>query len=268
MESSTPSTARVHDALPDGTHHVEVDRALRDEVLRTAPELRQVAQATRTWQARVVRHLAELGITQFLDVGTGPSAREATHLVARRVTPGAAVVHVVPDADAAGRPGGSAHDGRTTLTAADPTRPAEVLASAAVRERLDLDRPVALLHCTTLQHVPDEQDPAAIVAGYADRLAPGSHVALAHWWDPEDEGVGSSLARRIEGIHRSSTAATARYRTRAEIEELFAGLEFLRPTADAPPSLAPLHRWWPDGAQPEDPPLISRLVLGGVARKT
>lgn len=76
MEPSTPSTARVHDALPDGTHHVEVDRALRDEVLRTAPELRQVAQATRTWQARVVRHLAELGITQFLDVAGGSSSRE------------------------------------------------------------------------------------------------------------------------------------------------------------------------------------------------
>lgn len=263
MESSTPSTARVHDALPDGTHHVEVDRALRDEILRTAPELRQVAQAVRTWQARVVRHLAGLGITQFLDVGSGPTTREATHLVARKTGREVSVVYVVPEAG-----GQLVPDDRTALTVAAPTRPAEVFNSPAVRERLDLDRPVALLHCTSLHHVADEQDPAGIVAGYAERLAPGSHVALAHWWDPEDEGVGSSLARRIEGIHRSSsTVATARYRTRAEIEALFDGLEFLRPTADAPPSLAPLHRWWPDGSQPEDPPLISRLVLGGIGRK-
>ena len=264
MESSTPSTARVHDALPDGTHHVEVDRALRDEVLRTAPELRQVAQATRAWQTRVVRHLAGLGLTQFLDVGSGPPAREATHLVARKTAPGATTVYVVPDAS--GQP---VPDERTPLAVTDPTRPSEVFSSPAVREHLDLDRPVALLHCTSLHHVADEQDPAGIVTGYAARLAPGSHVALAHWWDPEDEGVGSSLARRIEGIHRSSSAAaTARYRPRAEIEALFADLELLRPTADAPPSLAPLHRWWPDGAQPEDPPLISRLVLGGIGRKT
>lgn len=63
---------------------------------------------------------------------------------------------------------------------------------------------------------------------------------LAHWWDPEDEGIGTSLARLIENIHRSSNAvAAARYRTRAEIEALFDGLELLPPTAE-PRAVAPL----------------------------
>lgn len=270
MQPSTPwNTGRVHGSLPDRTHHVEADRGLQDEVLRTAPELRQVAAATRTWQARVVRHLAgEAGITQFLDLGTGPPPRESTHQVARRVSPGSAVVYAVPDRSAAEQAGALAAGDRTSFAAADPARPREVLADPAVREHLDLSKPVGLLHCAALQHVPDEQDPSAIMAEYAAGLAPGSHVAVAHWWDPEDEGVGSSLARRIEGIHRSSgAAASAHYRTRAEIEALFGGLEFLRPLPEAPPGVAPLHRWWPDGTQAEDPPLITRLVLGGIARK-
>lgn len=270
MQPQTPSIARVHDASPDGAHHVEVDRALQNEILRTAPELRRVALAIRTWRARVVRHLAaETGITQFLDIGSVPAPRASTHHVAQGITPGATVVHVGPD------PAADPHshnvvrrNERVSFAAADPTRPDEVFACPAVREHLDLRAPVALLHCTALHHVPDEQDPAAIMTGYVAGLATGSHVALAHWWDPEDEGIGTSLARRIESIHRSSNAvAAARYRTRAEIEALFDGLELLPPTAEAPPSLAPLHRWWPDGAENDDPPLISRLVLGGLARK-
>lgn len=271
VDTSTPSIARVYDSFFEaGKDNFEVDRALRDQILRVAPEAPQIALELRGWLVRVVHYLAEsVGIDQFLDVGSGLPTQENTHEVAQRANPEATVVYV--DNDPAVAAYGRAlleENDRTAFVTADLTRPSEVLDHVAVRDRLDWTRPIALLQCATLHHVSDRLDPAALMARYVEALPAGSHVGVTHWWDPDDDGEGTALARGFEEIYQGSEmVSAARYRTWAEIERLLPGVDLLPPSEGAEPALAPLHEWWPAGPRLDGPPLAARLVLGGVGRK-
>src|SRR5205814_1100285 len=119
-------------------------------------------------------------------------------------------------------------------------------------------RPIALIQCATIHHVDDELHPEQIMADYIDRLAAGSYVALAHWYDPADGSERSAKARAMEQQFRGSSMETTRFRTRAEIASYFGGLELIEPGLVHP------HEWWPDG--PRLTPLrdLNFAVLGGV----
>lgn len=112
-----------------------------------------------------------------------------------------------------------------------------------------------------MHHVDDDARPAEIMAEYVEALPSGSYVALTHWWDPEDGGVGTETARAVETTYRTSSMGTGRYRTRDEIAGMLAGLELMEP------GLVELDKWWPDGSPPENQSLVEQLILGAVGRK-
>ena len=146
------------------------------------------------------------------------------------------------------------------LVGADIRDPAAVLGSPEVAELLDLSRPVGLLHVGILHHVNDDEDPYGVLEGYVRHLAPGSHVAVSHFFTPAD---GSPLAERaaaVESVLLGGELGRGRFRTRPEIQRFFDGLEMVEP------GLTHLARWWPDGPPPELG-LHRLIMLGGLARK-
>lgn len=93
-DSSVPSVARVYDWLLGGTSNYQVDRDLGQMMVSRAPELPDAARANRSFHQRAARYLAELGIRQFIDLGSGLPTPGSTHEIVFGVAKDVRVAYV------------------------------------------------------------------------------------------------------------------------------------------------------------------------------
>lgn len=264
LDTTKPTIARVYDASLGGKDNFDADRRVWERIRGAAPHQGDVSQMNRRWLVRVVGYLAdEVGINQFLDLGSGLPTAENTHQVAQRHNPEVQVVYVDidPICSAHGRAMLEEND-FTTFVEADMTRTADLLKHPDLVRRIDFDQPVALMQCGTLHHVPDEGDPAGMMREYIDALPSGSYVAITHFWDPAEEDVElSKKARELEHTFTKLGLGSGYYRTREQIATLFGDLEMIEP------GLVGLEDWWPTGPRVRRLWPEQRLILGGVGRK-
>lgn len=263
IDTTKPSVARVYDCFLGGKDNYEVDREVFRQIDSVAPQMKHLARSGRQWLTRVTRFLAaNAGIDQFLDCGAGLPSSENTHQVAQRANPDARVVYIDNDPVVAahGRALLEEND-RTHLVMADLTKPDEVLGHPQVTAHLELDRPFALIQCSTIHHVPDEQRPLELMHRYIDMLPSGSYLAVCHFHDPQDNGEGSELARFVEDVFARGAMGSGYFRTRSEIEAFFGDMELLEP------GLVRLNDWWPDGPRLTPLTVADEVALGGLARK-
>jgi hypothetical protein len=229
-----PSPARMYDYVLGGSHNFLVDRDAADAAISTFPLLAEGMRENRAFLARVVRHLAEAGIDQFLDLGSGIPTAGNVHEIAREANPDARVVYVDTEPVAVMHSLALLQDDpHATAVRADLRRPAEVLADPAVRALLDFDRPVAVLIIGTMHVIRDIDHPAGIVAAYRDALAPGSYLALTNGTAEGQDPVQTEAARRA--FVRSPTPLQLRDRT--EVAAMLVGLELVEP------GLVAIHEW-------------------------
>ncbi|MFB8086592.1 SAM-dependent methyltransferase [Streptomyces sp. NPDC055992] len=193
FDTGTPHSARVWNYWLGGKDNYEVDRRLGATMEELFPQIIGIARASRAFQARAVRHLAaEAGVRQFLDLGTGLPTANATHEVAQVVEPTARIVYVDNDpivlahaqALLTSRP-----EGATDYVHADLRDVEAVLRQAA--RTLDLDRPVAVMVLSTLGHVADSEEAAALLRGYLDALPAGSYLMLCDTIETTETKAGS-----------------------------------------------------------------------------
>jgi O-methyltransferase involved in polyketide biosynthesis len=222
--------------------------------------VRTTLRANRSFLGRIVRYLVtEAGIDQFIDLGAGLPTRENVHQVAQAANPSTHVVYVDNDPSVVAH----AHqllagNDRTTVIEADLRRPGEVLASHELGELVDLDRPAAVLMTAVLHFVGDTDDPYTIVRQYRAGMAPGSYLALSLG---TTEGVDPAKIAEAQRVYRGASSQLT-YRSRAQIERLFAGFDLVDP------GLVRLPRWRPiseEAAQAESEG--SEWMLGGVGRR-
>jgi hypothetical protein len=211
----------------------------------------------------VTRFIAsETSITQFLDCGSGLPTAENTHHVAQRIQPDARVVYV--DNDPTVITHGRAllvDNDQTFFSAADIFNPRELLNDKVVRRQFDFSAPIALFQLGTLHHYDGERSPQSIMAEYIDALPSGSYVAISHFCDPETTSELSTLARKMEQVFLHSPMGSGRFRTRAEIEGMFPGLELIEP------GLVRCADWWPDGPRINPLGPVQHCIVGAVGRK-
>ncbi|MDT7717921.1 MAG: hypothetical protein QOH09_3913 [Pseudonocardiales bacterium] len=263
IDTTKASIARVYDAALNGKENYEIDREVLRQVAKVAPEVCQLGVDNRDFLIRVTRFIAsQTGITQFLDCGSGLPTAENTHQVAQRIQPEARVVYV--DNDPVVLAHGRAllvENEQTHFSAADIFKPEQIVNDAVVRKYLDFSEPIALFQIGTLHHHDGERSPQSIMAEYIDALPSGSYVALSHFFDPETIPELSELARKMEKVFMHSPMGSGRFRTRAEIEGMFPGLELIDP------GLIECVNWWPDGPRikPLDP--VQYCIVGAVGRK-
>lgn len=251
-------TARVYDWWLGGSDNYEADRIAGARSEEVFPTVRVTARQNRDFMLRAARWLADRGIGQFLDIGTGIPTEPNLHQVAQERAPEARVVYVDNDpvvlAHARALLAGSP-EGRTAYIQADLTDPEAILAASELRETLDLASPVALSLVAVLHFLSAEQNPAGVLKTLLDNLAPGSFVVASHITaDLDPEGMD----RALEMYRRSAVYAQAR--TRDEFAAFFDGLELLDPGVVA------VNRWRP-GIEP--PSWLDAQVncWGAVARK-
>jgi hypothetical protein len=259
VDIDTPSAARMYDYYLGGSHNFEADRRLAEETIRVWPDLRHLARANRAFLRRAVTALAASGVDQFLDLGAGIPTVGSVHETALAANPHARTVYV--DADLVAVAHGTAllaDRPHTAVVHADLRDPAAVLGDAALSGLLDLRRPVAVLMLAVLPFVPDADDPAAIVAGYRDATAPGSHLVLSHGTDD----YRPEAAHRAEEVYRRASHAMT-LRSRAEVAALLDGYELVEP------GLVDVIHWRPDPQVPDplDGDVARYSMLAAVGRR-
>jgi SAM-dependent methyltransferase len=263
IDVSKPSVARVYDFMLGGKDNFAVDRNASELVLRVAPDAPESALANREFLRRMVRHLAaEVGIRQFIDIGSGLPSQGNVHEVAQEVDPGARVVYVDNDPIVLAHARALlADNNNTTVIQADIRRPDAILNSSAVRGTIDFSQPVGLLLFAILHHLSDAEDPGGVAAHLRDGLAPGSHLALSHFHNPGEERP--EVARQAASAEKTfnETLGTGRWRTYEEILAYFGELDLLEP------GLVPVAEWRPDAGDRAKQGITYYTFLGGVARK-
>ena len=256
IDLERPSAARIYDYLLGGSHNFAVDRALAGKMLEAFPEAMEDAQANRAFLRRAVKVCAEAGIRQFIDIGSGIPTAGNVHQVAEQYAPDAHIVYVDLDPVAVAHSQAIlADDDRATAIQADVRQPHSILDHPETRKLIDVDAPVALLTVAVLHFVSDDQQPARVVAEYADRLAPGSHLVLSHI----ASDINPEMARRLTELSaRTTTPGT--FRSHAEVSAMFNGWTLLEP------GLVPVPLWRPDSPIDAEDADSSR-VYAGVGRK-
>lgn len=264
VDPNKPSIARVYDYCLGGKDNYEIDRVVFNSVGQMLPAPEQLAKVNRSFMIRAVRWLArDAGIDQFLDCGSGLPTMQNVHQVAQHHQPEATVVYVDNDpvVQAHGRALLEDND-RTFFAGADFTQPDRLLTNEIVTSQLDFTRPIGLVHCATLHHVPEEQDPWGVMRHLIGALPAGSFVALSHVHDPGDEHYGGIVRTINERAQQAGTGGglDVRFRSRGQIEALFDGAELVDP------GVVRLADWYPEGpAELHEP--WDHLFLGGIGHK-
>jgi hypothetical protein len=259
IDTTVPVSARIWNYWMGGKDYYPVDKAAGDRHAEMYPEIFQEARSCRYFIARTVRYLAsEVGIRQFLDIGTGLPSHDNTHEIAHRAAPDARVVYVDND------PMVLTH-ARALLTSSGPSAteyidadlndPASLLKLAY--QQLDFTRPVAILLMGILGHIgnpaeDDDRHAQAVVAALKAALPPGGYLAIY-------EAVDTDPAQNAALDHYNQTGALPfRVRRADQIARFFDGLQMIDP------GLVPIHQWRPD---PSPFPATPVPTLGGVAQR-
>ena len=210
FDTSVAHPARVYDYWLGGKDNFAADRVAAEQVLQAKPGIRDNVRANRRFLARAVQFLtAEVGLTQFLDIGTGIPAANNTHEVAQSVRPEARVVYVDND------PIVLAHARALLTSVAGPTmfidadlRDVGTIVSRA-GQTLDFSRPVAVMLIAVLHLIPDEDDPWGIVASFMDAVPSGSYLVVSH----PARDVEADRSAKAAGRYNQHVVAPMRRRT-------------------------------------------------------
>ncbi|GIH59608.1 SAM-dependent methyltransferase [Microbispora siamensis] len=255
IDTTKPSIARVYDAFLGGKDNFAVDRAVAMEGMRHFPDRGEGARNNRAMLFRGVKYMAEQGIDQFLDIGSGLPTMDNTHSVAQRINPAAKVVYVDND------PIVLAHarailqtDERTRVITADMREPGVILNHPEVEGFLDFSRPVGLLLVAVVHHLADAEDPNGLVDTYKTRLAPGSYMQLTHFCSCAPE------MRELEAV-LLQMLGTGRARDMPEIVRFFDGLDLVEP------GVVHVPEWRPEEPVRYPLDLGGVCVAGGIGRK-
>jgi hypothetical protein len=256
VDTGVAHIARVYNYWLGGKDNFAADREAAELVISSYPSILASVRAQRDFLGRAVEYLvAQAGILQFLDIGTGLPTASNTHEVAQLVAPESRVVYVDNDpivlaharALLASDPQGS-----TAYLDADLRDTAEVLAEAA--ETLDFSKPIAVMLIGVLHCIPDADDPAGLVRRLLDAVPPGSYLVIAH---PASDIHANQIGAATKRLNQVM-ADPVTMRSHAQVAGFFDGLDLVEP------GLVQVHRWRADPADPD-----SELAnYGAVARKS
>jgi hypothetical protein len=259
VDPSVPHPARVYDYWLGGASNFAADRALAEQINKLMPGVREACRFNRAFLRRAAIFMLDAGIRQFLDIGSGLPTAGNLHEIVQQLDPSCRVVYVDRD------PIAVAHselllrnNDRAAIVFADARERDMILDSPEAKRLLDLSQPVGLFMLLLLHFMPDEWDPAGIVAGYRDVLPAGSYLAVSHVAaDGEAKNLGAAVQVYDQNTHNQPFP-----RTHDEVLSFFAGFDLVEP------GLVGCPMWRPDGMGGiSDDPGINSLPYAGVARK-
>lgn len=234
-----PQSARIWNYWMGGKDNFPIDRIAGDAVIEVNPGIVEVAKQSRQFLIRAVSLLAgELGVRQFLDIGTGLPTMQNTHEVAQGVAPDSKIVYVDNDpvvlSHARALLTNTTPEGVTGYVNADFHDPDLIIADA--RNILNFTRPIAVMFMGVLGHVEDFAEMRSIVRRVMDAVASGSYLLL---WDSTSTSEDVKRGRDMQAAKQ----IPYELRTVDELAECFEGLELVEP------GLVSINQWRPTAAR-------------------
>ncbi|MGH4017541.1 MAG: SAM-dependent methyltransferase [Pseudonocardiaceae bacterium] len=254
IDPTVPSTARTYDYILGGKDNYQADRQAAKRYLAVDAKATVTARAHRAFGKRAVSYLAEQGIRQFVDLGSGiPTTPPSVHEAVRAVEPCARVVYVDHDPvvvahSAALRSVGA---GLATIVA-DVRQPETVLDHPELRELIDFGEPVGVVIFGVLHAIEDAEDPAGIVRRFQRQMAPGSYLGISHFSTRTDP----ALVALYDTLMKATGPTT--FRADDEVFGFFEGFDLVEP------GLVDITDWRPD----HDYPSLETKIVCGVGRKS
>jgi hypothetical protein len=246
VDLEAPSAARVWDYFLGGSHNFAADRRVADAAIAMKPDMPELARRVRRFLQRAVTLMSEAGVTQFLDIGAGIPTVGPVHEVARAINPSAKVAYIDHDPVAVAHGKLLLADDPQTISVWGDLRSLKIILSdAEVRGLLDFSQPVAVLLCAVLHFVPEESDPAGMLATLRDTLVPGSYVAIQH---ATHDMQPRETVEMLE-MWNANSPEPMFWRSKEQITDLFSGFDLVEP------GVVFLPEWRPDpGEEPEPHP--------------
>jgi hypothetical protein len=253
IDASVATAARMYDYWLGGHDNFAADRIAAHKLTEHAPDVPALARENRKFLGRAVRFLvAEAGIRQFLDLGTGLPTKGNVHQVAQAIAPATRVVYVDNDPMVLAHSRALKTGANTAVINADLRDADTILAHPATRQLLDFSQPLAVLFASVLHFVGGDAAHDA-VAQYVSVTAPGSYLVLSHAaTDPDPAAAKAGMA-----VYASTTNPST-LRTRDQILAFFDGMEILEP------GLVPVQQWRPEETPPSG--ISKSWILGAVGR--
>jgi len=255
LDIGVAHTARTWNYWLGGKDNFAADREIGEKILEFLPNMRITARADRAFLGRAVRYLAgDVGIRQFLDVGTGLPTADNTHEVAQSVAPESRIVYIDNDplvlVHARALLTSTPH-GVTDYVEADLHDPDKILREAA--RTLDFTQPVALTLLGVLNFVIDDDVAQAVIDRLLDAVVPGSYLVIAHASN-EVNPAEAEAARRFWNEHATPPIT---FRSARQITRFFDRAELLDP------GVVSCSRWRPEESDLDTPEVD---LFGGVGR--
>ncbi|WP_406412879.1 SAM-dependent methyltransferase [Streptomyces sp. NBC_01614] len=260
VDTSRPHPARVYDWWLGGKDNYPVDEELAQKILAVDDTVLRGARANRRFMHRAVRTVAEAGIRQFLDIGTGIPTEPNLHQVAQGVAAESKVVYADNDPIVLRHAEALLHgtaEGSTDYVHAD-VRDVDMLLGRA-GESLDLGRPVALSLVALTHYLgadADGDDVYGLLEKYVAALAPGSHLILSQ---VTPDLSPAAIEKAANHFRHSGTPFFPR--SLPEFSRFFDGLDLLGP------GIIPVYGWRPEAVDVAAQAEGIVPVYAGVARK-
>lgn len=241
VQLDRPSVARIYDYLLGGYHNFEIDRRTADEFAKLFPDLALTARVNRAFLRRAAAFVAQQGIDQFLDLGSGIPTVGNVHEIVRRYQPQARTVYVdlepvaIAHAEAI-----LADDPNTRAILADIRRPQDILEHPHTRALIDFSRPVGLFAVALLHYVTDDDEAERVINTFKDMLVSGSYLTVGVW--TYDDAPRDIMEKYAEMSAMLTTQGAPR--PRVKVLPYFDGFELVEP------GLVHGPQWRPDG--PDD----------------
>jgi hypothetical protein len=256
IDPKVPSPARIYDYYLGGKDNFAADRAAAEKALAVVPQGREIARSNRQFLVRAVRYMASQGVAQFIDLGTGfPTPPSVHQTAAANLAVRPRVVYIDND------PMVTSHNqallagsrpAAITVMHGDIRCPGQIFADQELWNAIDFAQPVGVLFVAVLHFIRAEDDPHASVHAFCAQMAPGSFLAVSHI---TSDGTAPAVMATIRDAYRTASAPVV-FRSRAEIEGFFTGLEVVHPGA------VEVSAWHATTSQ-----FPALRILGGVGRK-
>ncbi len=257
IDTSVASSPRIWNYWLGGKDNFEIDRKIGDDFAGIYPPIVDVARASREFLVRAVTHLAgDLGIRQFLDIGTGLPTVNNTHEVAQSVAPDARVVYVDNDPAVLAHARSllvGARPGSTRYIDADLREPESVVRSAS--QTLDFTQPIGLMLLNIVGHIPTMEQARSIVRTLVDALPSGSYLVIAD----STNVIDTKAITAAVDMWNQAGSLPYHLRTPDQLAEFFDGLTLLEP------GIVSCSRWHANTPQVGGTADVDEF--GGVGRK-
>ena len=256
FDPEVPSIARTYDYLLGGRDNYPADREVGEIFIHRFPGAVQIALDNRSCLVRAVNFMTtELGIAQFIDLGSGLPTADNVHQVAQRANPQARVVYVDNDPIVLAHGRALLQENEcTTVLKADVRQPRQVLEGGETTNLIDFRKPVGIIASAILHHLTDEEDPLGVIRTFRDAVPAGSCLFVSHFRTLGDPDSAALEEVMIEAFGRGT------WRTDAQIAEYFEGTDLLEP------GIVPCATWRPE-KEPDALSLYQRLIVAGLGTK-